>query len=604
VGRRRNLASITKTGHLVPALKSAACRTTGGTMPQPSANDSVYSAAPWTRHYTGDTAVKVAHGNLAELAREAARQWPERIAFTTVVRNGMSGSLKYAEVDAMSDAFAVYLREALGLSAGARVALQMPNCLAYPVAALGVFKAGCVLVNTNPLYTTYEIKHQLADSGAKALMVLANIAKNASEVIGETQVEKVIVTELADLHPPLKRTLINFVVKHVKKMVPSFRFDNQISMREALALGDQPWKPVPRTPEDVVVLQYTGGTTGVAKGAMLTNRNLVANMLQLNLHMKEVFRPNVETYIAPLPLYHIYAFTIHCMSGMSLGNHNVLIPNPRDIPAFVKTLQGVEFTCFVGLNTLFNALCRNPDFVKLDFSSLRLTSSGGMALTEDTARRWKEVTGVDIVEGYGLTETSPVVTINPPDAPRVGSVGVPLPDTECKVIDEAGNTLPNDEAGELCIRGPQVMKGYWQRPDATAEVMDSEGWFKSGDIAVIQDDGYIRIVDRKKDMINVSGFKVFPSQVEAVLYRHDGVKEALVIAVPDRQSGERPKAFVSLNEGADVTAAQLIEYLHSHVGKHERVVGLEIRDSLPKTMVGKLSRKELIAEEKAKAGAA
>jgi long-chain acyl-CoA synthetase len=518
---------------------------------------------------------------------EACREYAGSPAFTC-----MNHTLTYRELDELSGRFAAYLQQSTSLQPGDRIAIQLPNILQYPVVVLGAIRAGMVVVNTNPLYTANEIKHQLNDSGAKALVVLANIAKNAAAIVNETAVEQVIVTELADLHSPLKRTLINFVVKYVKKMVPPFSFAQQISFREALAQAKGSPQAVTRSPDDVAVLQYTGGTTGVAKGAMLTHRNLVANMMQVNLHMKKVFRRNQETYIAPLPMYHIYAFTIHCTSALSLGNHNVLIPNPRDIKSFVAVLKGVPFTCFVGLNTLFNALLRNPDFCKLDFSHLQLTSSGGMALTAEAAKHWKDVTGSTINEGYGLTETSPVVAINPPGGVHLGTVGTPMPDTECKVIDDDGNQLPAGEPGELCIRGPQVMKGYWQRADATAEVLDSDGWFKSGDIAIIQTDGYIKIVDRKKDMINVSGFKVFPNEVEDVLSSHPDIIEAAVVGVPDNDGSETVKAFVvsanpalTVNEVRDFAKKQLTPYKVPHL--------VEFRTELPKTNVGKVLRREL-----------
>ncbi|HSX52440.1 MAG TPA: AMP-binding protein, partial [Cellvibrio sp.] len=449
---------------------------------------------------------------LVEVFSGACKSFADKNAFTCMDR-----TLTYADLDRLSGRFAAYLQQHTTLKPGDRIAVQLPNILQYPVVVFGALRAGMVVVNTNPLYTAHEVKHQLNDSGAKALVVLANIAKNAASIIKETKVEQVIVTELADLHTPFKRVLLNFAVKHLKKMVPPFEFPQQIGFNKALAMANNPWQPVAQTPDDIAVLQYTGGTTGVAKGAMLTHRNLVANMAQLNERMKDIFRPAQELYAAPLPLYHIYSFTIHCTSAMVLGNHSILIPNPRDIPGFVKTLRGKPITFFVGLNTLFNALLRNADFCALDFSNLRLTCSGGMALTAETTKHWMEVTKAPISEGYGLTETSPVVSNNPLEHVQYGTVGLPLIDTHCKVIDDAGNSLPSGEVGELCVQGPQVMKGYWQRPDATAEVLDTDGWFKTGDIAIIQPDGYIKIVDRKKDMINVSGFKVFPNEVEDAL---------------------------------------------------------------------------------------
>lgn len=532
---------------------------------------------------------------LAEVFSESCKTFADKNAFTCMDR-----TLTYADLDRLSGRFAAYLQQHTSLKPGDRIAVQLPNILQYPVVIFGALRAGMVVVNTNPLYTPHEIKHQLNDSGAKALVVLANIAKNAAAIIKETGVEQVIVTELADLHSPLKRMLLNFAVKHLKKMVPPYEFPQQIEFNKALSLASKPWQSIVQTPEDVAVLQYTGGTTGVAKGAMLTHRNLVANMAQLNERMKDVFRVGQELYVAPLPLYHIYSFTIHCTSAVALGNHSILIPNPRDIPGFVKTLQGKPFTFFVGLNTLFNALMRNPEFLKLDFSNMRLTCSGGMALTAETTKHWLEVTKAPISEGYGLTETSPVVSNNPLTSVQYGTVGVPLIDTSCKVIDDAGNTLPTGEAGELCVQGPQVMKGYWQRPDATAEVIDAEGWFKTGDIAIIQADGYIKIVDRKKDMINVSGFKVFPNEVEDALSGHPDIVEVAVVGVPDGDGSETVKAFiVTANE--QLTIEQVRKFAKETLTAYKVPHLIEFRKELPKTNVGKILRRELRDQELAKA---
>lgn len=531
---------------------------------------------------------------LTEIFSESCKKFADKSAFTC-----MDHTLTYAELDRLSARFAAYLQQFTQLKPGDRIAVQLPNILQYPVVVFGALRAGMVVVNTNPLYTSHEIKHQLNDSGAKALVVLANIAKNAAAIIAETGVEQVIVTELADLHKPFKRMLVNFVVKHVKKMVPPFYFPTQIAFNKALSLATESAKPVSQSPDDIAVLQYTGGTTGVAKGAMLTHRNLVANMSQLNERMKDVFRPAQELYVAPLPLYHIYSFTIHCTSAVELGNHSLLIPNPRDIPAFVKTLQGKPFTFFVGLNTLFNALLRNPDFRHLDFSQLRLTCSGGMALTAETTKNWTELTKAPISEGYGLTETSPVVSNNPLDNVQYGTVGLPLIDTECKVIDDVGKSVPTGDAGELCVRGPQVMKGYWQRPEATAEVIDAEGWFKTGDIAQLQADGYIKIVDRKKDMINVSGFKVFPNEVEDALSAHHDIVEVAVVGVPDGEGSETVKAFiVTANE--NLTVEEVRKFAKGTLTPYKVPHLIEFRKELPKTNVGKILRRELRDQEIAK----
>jgi long-chain acyl-CoA synthetase len=531
---------------------------------------------------------------LPEVFVQACREFADSPVFSC-----MEHTLSFRELDQLTERFAVYLQQHTDLKPGDRVAVQLPNILQYPVAVFGAMRAGMVVVNTNPLYTPHELKHQLNDSGAKLLVVLANIAKNSAEIIRETSVEQVIVTELADMHPPLKRLLINAVVKYIKKLVPAFSFPNQQGFRSALNKARAPLQAVKIDPEDTAVLQYTGGTTGAAKGAMLSHRNLVANMMQLNEHMKTSFRKNQEFYIAPLPLYHIYSFTIHCTSALCLGNHSLLIPNPRDIPAFVAAIKNKPFTFFVGLNTLFNALLRNEEFRKLDFSHLHLTSSGGMALTAETAKQWQALTGSPMSEGYGLTETSPAVCANPPGAVQLGTVGVPLPETECKVIDEQGHSVPVGEAGELCIRGPQVMKGYWQRPEATAEVLDADGWFKSGDMAVIAPDGFVKIVDRKKDMINVSGFKVYPNEVEDVLCSHTDIIEAAVVGIPDKEGSETVKAFI-VTSNADLTIQQVRDFARTQLTAYKVPHLVEFCKDLPKTNVGKILRRELRDREIAK----
>jgi len=534
---------------------------------------------------------------IAEVFAESCSQFTDSPAFTC-----MGKTISYRELDQLSARFAAYLQQHTDLRPGDRIAVQLPNILQYPVVVFGALRAGLIVVNTNPLYTAHEIKHQLTDSGARALVVLANIACNAASIIAETQVERVIVTELADLHSPLKRCLINTVVKYVKKMVPEFKFPRQIALNRALGLAKQPWQPVARAPEDVAILQYTGGTTGVAKGAMLTNRNLVANMLQLNNHMRDVFRRQQELFVAPLPLYHIYAFTVHCAAALQLGNHNLLIPNPRDIPGFVKSLKGVPFTLFVGLNTLFNALMRNSEFRALDFSHLHLTSSGGMPLTHETARQWIALTGAPLSEGYGLTETSPVVCTNPVPGAQLGTVGIAMIETDLKVIDDQGAAQPIGAPGELCVRGPQVMKGYWQRPEATAEVIDAEGWFKTGDIAIIQADGFVKIVDRKKDMINVSGFKVFPNEVEDVLCGHPDIIEAAVIGLPDGQGSEQVKAFI-VSANPQLSVDEVRRFAREQLTAYKVPHQVEFRSELPKTNVGKILRRALRDQELASAKA-
>ncbi|RCL51751.1 MAG: long-chain fatty acid--CoA ligase, partial [Pseudomonas sp.] len=451
--------------------------------------------------------------NIQAVLKQSCERFADKPAFSNLGK-----TLTYGELYKLSGDFAAYLQQNTDLQPGDRIAVQLPNLIQYPIVVFGAMRAGLIVVNTNPLYTAREMEHQFNDAGAKALVCLANMAHLAEEVLPKTGIKHVVITEVADMLPPLKRMLINAVVKHVKKMVPAYSLPKAVKLNDALALGrGKAVREASPKSEDVAVLQYTGGTTGVAKGAMLTHRNIVANMLQCKALMGANLNHGSEVLIAPLPLYHIYAFTFHCMAMMLSGNHNILISNPRDLPAMIKDLGKYRFSGFVGLNTLFVALCNSEDFRKLDFSALKVTLSGGMALQLATAERWKQVTGCPICEGYGLTETSPVASVNPIEHIQLGSIGIPVPSTQFKVINDDGQELAQGEIGELCIKGPQVMKGYWQRPEATDEVIDADGWFKTGDIGVIQEDGYIRIVDRKKDMILVSGFNVYPNELEDVL---------------------------------------------------------------------------------------
>jgi len=447
------------------------------------------------------------------------------------------------------------------------------------------------------------MEHQFNDSGAKALVCLANMAHLAEEVVPKTGVKHVIVTEVGDMLPPLKRFLINAAVKYLKKMVPAYNIPGMVRFNDAMAKGrGQKLHEAAPKGEDIAVLQYTGGTTGVAKGAMLTHRNLVANMLQSKELMASNMTDGEEVVICPLPLYHIYAFTFHCMAMMVSGNHNILVTNPRDIPAFVKELSKFKFTGFVGLNTLFVALCNDEGFRALDFSKFKVTLSGGMALQLATAERWKQVTGCDICEGFGMTETSPVATVNPISNIQLGTIGIPVPSTLCKVIDEDGNELPLGERGELCVKGPQVMKGYWQRQDATDEILDAEGWLKTGDIAIIQEDGFLRIVDRKKDMILVSGFNVYPNELEDVMAAMPGVQQCAAIGVPDEKSGEAIKVFLVKAAGSSLTEEDVKGQMRSNLTAYKVPKYVEFRDSLPTTNVGKILRRELRDEELKKLG--
>ncbi len=536
--------------------------------------------------------------NIQAVLKQSCERFADKPAFSNLGK-----TLTYGELYKLSGDFAAYLQQNTDLQPGDRIAVQLPNLIQYPIVVFGAMRAGLIVVNTNPLYTAREMEHQFNDAGAKALVCLANMAHLAEEVLPKTGIKHVVITEVADMLPPLKRMLINAVVKHVKKMVPAYSLPKAVKLNDALALGrGKAVREASPKSEDVAVLQYTGGTTGVAKGAMLTHRNIVANMLQCKALMGANLNDGSEVLIAPLPLYHIYAFTFHCMAMMLSGNHNILISNPRDLPAMIKDLGKYRFSGFVGLNTLFVALCNSEDFRKLDFSALKVTLSGGMALQLATAERWKQVTGCPICEGYGLTETSPVASVNPIEHIQLGSIGIPVPSTLFKVINDDGQELAQGEIGELCIKGPQVMKGYWQRPEATDEVIDADGWFKTGDIGVIQEDGYIRIVDRKKDMILVSGFNVYPNELEDVLASLPGVLQCAAIGVPDEKSGEAIKLFVVVKPGESLTKEQVMQHMHDNLTGYKRPRYVEFRESLPTTNVGKILRRELRDEELRKLG--
>jgi len=536
--------------------------------------------------------------NIQAVLKQSCERFADKPAFSNLGK-----TLTYGELYTLSGEFAVYLQQHTDLQPGDRIAVQLPNLLQYPVVVFGAMRAGLIVVNTNPLYTAREMEHQFNDSGAKALVCLANMAHLAEEVLPKTGIRHVVVTEVGDMLPTVKRMLVNAVIKHVKKMVPAYNLPKAIKFNDAMALGrGQTAREANPAGNDIAVLQYTGGTTGVAKGAMLTHRNIVANMLQCRALMGAELGDGCETMVAPLPLYHIYAFTFHCMTMMLIGAHNVLITNPRDLPAFVKDLSKHRFTGFVGLNTLFVALCNNDDFRKLDFSSLKATFSGGMALQLAAAERWQQVTGCSICEGFGMTETSPVVSVNPFGGIQIGTIGIPMPSTQCKVIDDEGNELSIGATGELCVKGPQVMKGYWQRQEATDEVLSADGWLKTGDIGIIQDDGYMRIVDRKKDMILVSGFNVYPNELEDVLAALPGVLQCAAIGVPDEKSGEAIKLFVVVKPGESLTKEQVMQHMHDNVTGYKRHKTVEFRDSLPTTNVGKILRRELRDEELKKLG--
>ena len=534
--------------------------------------------------------------NIQAVLKESCQRFADKPAFTNLGK-----TLTYGDLYRMSGDFAAWIQNYTELQPGDRIAVQLPNLLQYPVVVFGAIRAGLVVVNTNPLYTTREMEHQFNDSGAKALVCLANMGHLAEAVVPKTDIKTVIITEVADFLPPLKRFVINSVVKYVKKMVPAFHIPNSLKLNDILAKGSKKAaRNVNPDANDLAVLQYTGGTTGVAKGAMLTHRNLIANMLQAQAMMASNLGRGTETIVAPLPLYHIYAFTFHCMAMMMTGNNNLLITNPRDLPSMLKDLKNNPFTGFVGLNTLFVALCNNEEFRKLDFSKLKMTISGGMALQISAAERWTQVTGASICEGFGMTETSPIATVNPIQNIKLGTIGIPVASTLCKVIDDEGNELALGETGELCVKGPQVMKGYWLREDATKEVMDDEGWLRTGDIAIIQEDGYIRIVDRKKDMILVSGFNVYPNEIEDVLASLPAVLQSAAVGVPSEKTGEAIKVFITVRPGQSLSKEEVIAHMRSNLTSYKVAHFVEFRDELPTTNVGKILRRALRDEERNK----
>ncbi|NND92377.1 MAG: AMP-binding protein [Granulosicoccus sp.] len=548
---------------------------------------------PWLQSYPESVPEEVdlsGYDSVVDIYTEASTRFADRPAF-----QNMGKTLTYRDLDRLSGQFAAWCQHEAGLKKGDRIAIMMPNLLQYPVVVFGALRAGLVVVNTNPLYTDRELEHQLTDSEAIAIVVVDAFAHTLAKVIDKTAVEKVIVTRFGDMLDFPKSMLVNFVIKYVKKLIPDYSLPGAYRLPDVLARGaDLPPAKATLTPDDLAFLQYTGGTTGVAKGAMLTHRNMVANIQQAWTWITAIKQnEGEEIIITALPLYHIFALTANCLTYMKLGAMNLLITNPRDMPGFVKELSKVKFTAFTGVNTLFNALMNTPGFDKLDFSRLKLTLGGGMAVQKSVADRWQSITGNTLIEAYGLTETSPAACINPMDLPGYNdSIGLPLPSTDASIRDPDNNPVPAGETGELCLRGPQVMKGYWNRPEETARTIDEDGWLHTGDIAIMNEKGFFKIVDRLKDMILVSGFNVYPNEIEAVLSTHPGILEAGAIGVPDEHSGEAVKVVIVKKDPA-LTEADVKNFCKDELTGYKRPKVIQFVDELPKTNVGKILRREL-----------
>ncbi|NOH70966.1 long-chain-fatty-acid--CoA ligase FadD [Vibrio pectenicida] len=554
---------------------------------------------PWLSRYPSDVPEHInpeQYPSLVEMFEQSVHKFADQPAFTN-----MGSVMTFRKLEERSRAFAAYLQNELKLKKGDRVALMMPNLLQYPVALFGVLRAGLIAVNVNPLYTPRELEHQLNDSGAKAIVIVSNFANTLEQVVNRTLVKHVVLTSLGQMLPRAKGTLVDFVVKYVKGMVPKYDLPGAISMRKALHKGRrlQYVKPF-MSGDDIAFLQYTGGTTGVAKGAILTHRNMIANIMQAKGMYGPVLDDGREVVVTALPLYHIFALTVNCLLFLEFGGSNLLITNPRDIPGFVKELKKNHFTALTGVNTLFNALLNNEDFHELDFSQLKLAIGGGMAVQRGVAEQWKKTTGIHLFEGYGLTECSPLVTVNPHDMGEyTGAIGVAVPSTDVRIVDEQGNELPNTQVGELQVRGPQVMQGYWQRPEATKEVINADGWLSTGDIVKFDEQGLIHIVDRKKDMILVSGFNVYPNEIEDVVALHGKVLEVAAIGQPHEVSGEVVKVFV-VKKDSSLTKDEVIAHCREHMTGYKVPKLVEFKNELPKTNVGKILRRILREENDAK----
>ena len=556
----------------------------------------MYEQRPWSNFYPKGVAANIdenSYPTIVDYVKDRCTTFKKRPAFAC-----MGTELTYGQIDKLSDQFGAYLQYR-GLETGDKVALMMPNCLQYPVALFGCLKAGLIVVNTNPLYTPREMEHQFTDSHVKAVVIAENFCANLEKVLDKTSISTIITTTIGEMLGGLKGSMVDLAIKHVKRLVPDFELPNAIKFKDALKQGKKvQLKEAAGHPEDVIVHQYTGGTTGVSKGAMLTNKNLVANMMQIRAFLNPYLDDDEKQLVilCPLPLYHIFAFSCNCLAMMGVGALSVLITNPRDISSVIKEFKRYQVGGLTGVNTLFNALNNHPDLAKVDISHMKVANAGGTALQKSVAEEWLRITGKEIAEGYGMTEASPVVTTNPKGNIRVGTIGVPVPSTDVRIVGEDGKPLPIGEVGEIQVKGPQVMKGYYNKPDETAETITSDGWLNTGDIAKMDEDGFFTIVDRKKDLILVSGFNVYPNEIEDVIAAHEKVDEVAAIGVPDDKSGEVVKVFVTLKDKS-LKKEGLIEYCRENLTGYKVPKKVEFVKELPKSNVGKILRRHLREKE-------
>ena len=545
---------------------------------------------PWLKTYPKDVPPEIdsnQYGTLTEIFDYCFSRYQDSVAFAN-----MGVELSYSEVDILSKKLAVYLQKHPSLNTGDRVAVMMPNILQYPIVIMAILRAGMIVVNVNPLYTSRELSHQLKDSGAKAIVVLENFAKTVSQSLDNSDIELVVVTKVGDHFPTLKKNVVNFVLKYIKKAIPSWEIRDYVNYKDIFSDSISNYQKIDISSDSIAFLQYTGGTTGLSKGAMLTHKNIITNICQLDAWTKPIHKKG-DIIVTPLPLYHIFSLSLNLFLFMYLGAYNLLITNPKDIPSFVKELKKYSFSYITGVNTLYAALLRDPGFKDIDFRNLKLALGGGMAVQRETSEQWKNVTGKPIVQGYGLTETSPVVSATLIDATDFnGAAGLPIPSTEVKIVDNKGNSLPVNEVGEICIKGPQVMKGYWNNPEATQKAISIDGWFHSGDLGHIDEDGYLYIDDRLTDMIIVSGFNVYPSEIEDFVITHPDIIEVAAIGIPDPDSGEAIKLFVVTNDES-LTSKSIIDYCRKGLTGYKIPQSIEFCKDLPKTNVGKILKRAL-----------